>query len=250
MIENNTAFICYSHSEYSDVWGMFFGQLNKYLPDVKKYLFTDKVNKTIPDNINVITYDNSLSYSYRVAHCLEQIDEKICLFHHEDMVLYDTPNLENLNKIYHFLLESHDVGYVKLLKGGLFNNTQLENTPLPQLYYLNKNDYMLTFAIQPTLWKVNNLLNIYKNSPLTNMTGIAAIGNFELQASNYLNSIDTIGFFWYDNEDKRGTHHYNSSVYPHGNFISKGKWVYSEYNNELTKLHKEYNIDKNIRGTV
>ena len=82
------------------------------------------------------------------------------------------------------------------------------------------------------------------------MTGIAAIGNFELQASNYLNSIDTIGFFWYDNEDKRGTHHYNSSVYPHGNFISKGKWVYSEYNNELTKLHKEYNIDKNIRGTV
>ena len=74
---NNVAFICYSHSEYSDVWDMFFGQLNKYLPDVKKYLFTDKVNKTIPDNINVITYDNSLSYSYRVAHCLEQIDEKI-----------------------------------------------------------------------------------------------------------------------------------------------------------------------------
>ena len=245
----NTAFICYSHSEYSDVWDMFFGQLNKYLPNVKKYLFTDKVNKPILDDINVITYDDSLSYSHRVAHCLEQIDEKICLFHHEDMVLYDNPNLETLNKIYNFLSE-YDVGYVKLLKGGFFNNTSLENTPIKQLYYLNKNDYMLTFAIQPTLWKVKDLLNIYKNSSPASITGIAAAGNFELQASNYLNSIDIKGFFWYDNEDKRGIHHYNSSVYPHGNFISKGKWAYSEYNNELIKLHKDYNVDKNIRGTV
>jgi len=245
----NTAFICYSHSEYSDVWDMFFGQLNKYLPNVKKYLFTDKVNKDIPNDVNVITYDDSLPYSNRVTYCLEQINEKICLFHHEDMVLYDTPNIKNLNKIYHFLSE-YDVGYVKLLKGGFFNNTTLENIPLKQLYYLNKNDYILTFAIQPTLWKVNDLLNIYKNSNTTNSMGAAAVGSFELQGSNYLNNTDIKGFFWYDNEDKRGMHHYNSSIYPHGNFLSKGKWVYSEYKDELTKLHEEYNIDKNIRGII
>lgn len=246
---NNTAFICYSHSEYSDIWGMFFGQLNKYFPDVKKYLFTDKVTKSLSSNINIITYDNSLSYSHRVAYCLEQVKEEICLFHHEDMVLYNNPDIKKLNELCHFLLE-YDVGYIKLLKGGKFQDTRLPDISFKQLYYLNKDEYMLTFAIQPTLWKTSNLHKVYKNSSPTNIEGIAAAGNFELQGSQYLNGTSIIGLYWYDNETKRGSHHYNSSVYPHGNFVSKGKWVYSEYNNELIELHKKYNIDKNIRGTV
>ncbi len=246
---NNTAFICYSHSEYSDIWGMFFGQLNKYFPDVKKYLFTDKVNKPISDDINVIIYDDSLSYSHRVAYCLEKVNEKICLFHHEDMILYNNPNIKNLNKLCHFLSE-YNVSYIKLLKGGKFQDTRLPNIPLKQLYYLNKDEYMLTFAIQPTLWKVNNLYEVYKNSIPTDTKGIAAAGGFELQGSQYINNTNMIGLYWYDNEIKRGLHHYNSSVYPHGNFVSKGKWIYSEYSNELIELHKKYNINKNIRGIV
>lgn len=248
-INSNVAFICYSHSEYSDVWDMFFGQLNKYLPSAKKYLFTDKVNRSVADNISIVTYDNKLPYSYRVASCLEQIDEKICLFHHEDMVLYDAPDLDNLNKVYNFLVE-YDVGYVKLLKGGAFTNISLDNTPIEHLYFLDKNDYMLTFAIQPTLWKVDALLDVYKNATPSTITGAAAAGSFEVQASKYLNSTEIVGFFWYNKESKRGAYHYNSSIYPHGNFITKGKWMYSEYGIELEQLHRDYGIDKSIRGTI
>ena len=241
------AFICYSHSEYDDVWGMFFNQLNKHLPYVKKYLFTNEVNKKIPSDINVIIYDDSLSYSDRVSYCLSKIDEKICLFHHEDMVLYSAPNTEHLNELYG-LLVNYNIDYIKLLKGEHEDDIVLEDMPIGSLYYIPHNG--LSFAIQPTLWKVNKLLEIYKNSSTTNIKGNKAAGNFELLASNYVNNSDIIGLYWFNNESKRGMHHYNSSIYPHGNFISKGKWVYSEYNNELIKLHKEYNIDKNIRGIV
>ena len=239
-------FICYSHSEYSDVWDMFFGQLNKYIPNVKKYLFTDKVNKPIPKDVNVIIYDDSLSYSHRVTYCLKHINEKICLFHHEDMVLYDNPDIKTLNKFYKFLSE-YEISYIKLLKGDHQEDISLENMPIKHLYYIPHKG--LSFAIQPTLWKINDLINIYSNSLSTNITGIAAAGNFELHASDYVNNSNINGLYWYNNESKRGMHHYNSSVYPHGNFISKGKWVYSEYD-ELIELHKKYNINKNIRGIV
>jgi hypothetical protein len=248
MIENNIAFICYSHSEYSDVWDMFFGQLDKYLPNIKKYLFTDKVNKIIADDINVITYDDKLSYSDRVSYCLSSIDEEICLFHHEDMVLYNSPDLESLNKLYELLI-NYNIDYIKLLKGGHIEDIKLEDIPINSLYYIPHTGYKLSFAIQPTLWKVNKLLEVYKNSSTTTLTGNKAAGNFELSASDYINNSDILGLYWFNNETKRGAHHYNSSVYPHGNFISKGKWVYSEYN-ELEELHNKYNINKNIRGTV
>ncbi len=45
-------------------------------------------------------------------------------------------------------------------------------------------------------------------------------------------------------------HHWDSSLYPYGNMIFKGKWVYSEYGKELSELHKKYGIDKNNRGTT
>jgi len=170
------------------------------------------------------------------------------LFHHEDMVLYNAPNIENLNKL-HELLINYNVDYIKLLKGGHTEDIKLEDIPINSLYYIPHIGYKLSFAIQPTLWKVDKLLEVYKNSLTTSLTGNQAAGNFELSASDYINNSNMIGLYWFNNETKRGAHHYNSSVYPHGNFISKGKWVYSEYN-ELTKLHEEYNVDKNIRGIV
>ena len=43
--------------------------------------------------------------------------------------------------------------------------------------------------------------------------------------------------------------HWDSKVYPYvATAIVKGKWNYSEYESELSSLHKEYNVDKNIRG--
>ena len=55
--------------------------------------------------------------------------------------------------------------------------------------------------------------------------------------------------FFYNGEKKRGSHHYDSTIFPHIASASvKGKWNLSEYHNELSPLLEKYQINKNIRG--
>jgi len=239
--------ICYSHSSYSDLWEMFFGQVNKYFYRSKQYLFTDKADG-IHDK-QVVLFDDNKSYPERVTNCLESVKEDMCIFMHEDMILYDTPVYSKLYKIITFLRE-YNIDYVKLLRGGHDENIALDDMPIDNLWWIPHSSTRLSFAIQPTIWKVDKLLEVYRESAKPTIQGIAAIGNFETGASDYVNNSNIKGLYWYDDEKKRGRHHWDSYLFPHGNFISKGRWVYSEYSKELTQLHKEYNIDKNIRGVI
>ncbi|MAG26610.1 hypothetical protein CL614_08760 [archaeon] len=241
--------ICYSHSSYSDLWEIFFNQINLYFPNNKKYLFTDDDKNKPFDDIQTIFFNDNDSYSTRVTQCLKQIDEKICIFKHEDMILYDSPNITKLDEIIGFI-EEYNIDYIKLLKGGHQFDEVLENMPINNLYWIPHTSTNLSFAIQPTIWKVNKLLDIYQNSSPSKLVGNVAVGDFEINASEYVNKSDINGLYWYDNEPKRGMHHYDCNIYPCGNMIYKGKWVYSEYKSELTRLFEEYNIDKNLRGTI
>ena len=246
----NVAFICYSHSEYSDVWDLFFGQLNTYFPKVKKYLFTDKVTEKTLDDIQIVTYDDTTSYSQRVVECLKKVKEDLCVFHHEDMVLLDKPDITKLTEICDFI-RKYKIEYVKLLKGGHNEDIKLDGMPIDNLFWVphNTNGISVSFAIQPTIWKVKYLLEVFTNSGESNLKGNVAVGDFELTASEYINNSTINGLYWFNNEPKRGLHHWDSSLYPHGNLISKGKWA-SEYNDTLKTLHKKYNINKNLRGTT
>jgi hypothetical protein len=59
------------------------------------------------------------------------------------------------------------------------------------------------------------------------------------------------GLYYYDGESKRGENHYDSNIYPYiATALVRGKWNTSEYNNELTPIFSEFNIDKNKRGTI
>jgi hypothetical protein len=51
-----------------------------------------------------LVYDDSKSYTERWRQILPQIEEDVIMFLHEDMILFDTPNFELLEKYY---------GYVK-----------------------------------------------------------------------------------------------------------------------------------------
>ena len=58
-------FIFYSHSDYSDIWELLFGQCDKYLKDQDKVLFTDKGE--VPEDWDVVYYDDKLPYQERVT---------------------------------------------------------------------------------------------------------------------------------------------------------------------------------------
>ena len=48
-------------------------------------------------------------------------------------------------------------------------------------------------------------------------------------------------FFCYNGESKRGTSHYDSSIYPYvATAVVKGKWNMYEYKEELTRIFNEY----------
>ena len=82
----NFCVVVNTHTKLRDVWPMFFGQADKYLPShIKRYVITDK-DDNIPANWQALLYDDQMSYTERVSSCLEEIDEEYCIFHHEDIV--------------------------------------------------------------------------------------------------------------------------------------------------------------------
>ena len=236
--------VCYSHSSYSDLWDMFFGQINKYFPDNKVYFFTDStVDYNLDNRVVPIIYDDNLEYSDRINNCISNVKEHLFIYSQEDMILYDTPDYDMLEKIKIFV-EEYNVDYIKFLKGGHHNEIVLEDMPIKNLYYIPHKGYRLSYTNQPTLWKTDTFKDIYSNLVKV------SIKDVELLASDFINTTNIMGMYWFADEKKRGTAHWDSELYPFGNMVSKGKWVYSEYSVELSDLFAKYKIEKNIRGCV
>ena len=113
----NITLCMYSHSSYSDAWPCFFSQCNKFMSHSPKALFTDSCPIDVPEDWTVIEYDDSQSYSERVAGCLEKIKTKLCFFHHEDMFLYDKPDYDILDKYEQIVLDDTEIDFVRLRRG-------------------------------------------------------------------------------------------------------------------------------------
>ena len=222
--------IFYSHSDYSDVWPLLFKQTDKYFDNTfQKYLFTDK--GSAPFKWTTLHYDDSLGYQERFASCLERVESDTVVYHHEDMFLYSEPDIDHM-KILQSLTKKYD--FVKLIKTGVNQGTQVAKG----IYEFHKipNDY---FAIQPSIWKKESLLRVFKETPANN------IWEFEVNAGHYCIANDILGLYCYDkiNDRPRGGH-YDSSIYPYiATAVVKGKWNFKEYKSELEKLFEVHNYE-------
>jgi hypothetical protein len=235
-MKKDITLLMYSHSSYSDVWGPFFKQAEKYTPEYKKALFSnDDVGKT-PKNWSFIKYEDSCTYS-----CLEHIDTELCFLHHEDMFLYAMPNKE-LMAVYEDVVLNDNIDFIRLLRS--VDNPSFNYKGISSLYPIpHYSQYF--FSVQPSICKTESLKKIYKN------TKINHIHDFELNVQQVCRNLDMKGLFHYNNEPKRGMYHYDSSVYPYvATAIVKGKWNMSDYTGELTGILRDSNIDISIRGEV
>tara|TARA_R100000152_G_C6782181_1_gene218842 strand:- start:9913 stop:10650 length:738 start_codon:yes stop_codon:yes gene_type:complete len=243
----DTAIVMYSHSSYSDAWGMFFGQIDKYIPyKVPRYIICDKWSENIPSYWNCITYDEGLDYAKRVSTSLRHVKEKYCIFHHEDMPLHKQPDLEKIEKYNKILDKNDDISYIKLVRGGLYEDIkeQKAHKESETLYELESDHYFL-FAVQPSMWKTEHLEKVYKTCKIEH------IREFELVATEICKYFKVKGLYHFAGENKRGLYHWDSDVYPYvATAIVKGKWNISEYNKELIPLTEEYNVDVYKRGIV
>lgn len=216
--------IVYSNSDYFDVLEIFLEQQEKYKINIDNIIiFSDKKYK----NYNCILYDNLDPYANRLISCLSKINHEIVLFQHEDMFLYERPDMQKVNEYLNFL-NKNNYSFIRLCRTG---SCYLKKINFNSLYEIDKssNDF---FAVQPTLWKVKDFINFLSNAKDN------SIWNLELNSSKIAYKTNISGLMHFNNEDKRGGH-FNSSVWPYvATAIVKGKWNFFEYSNELTKIEK------------
>lgn len=224
--------LLYTHTDYKDVWPPFFGQMKKYLPEAKIHVLVNQNDGNIPQECDVITYDDSKIYTERLKEGLDKLNCEEFLFIHEDMYLYDKPNLELIEEYLNYI-KSKAVDSIKLIYVAENDSVSTIDSTL----ILNKYS---KFSIQPTLIskqtfndKLNGLpqpLTIYELESIIQNSG----KDFMCRVGG---------------EVKRGSGHYDSLVFPYiATAIVRGKWNYLEYSNELETILGEYGIDKNNRG--
>jgi hypothetical protein len=222
--------VVYTHTDMKDVWVPFFGQLKKYMPDNEVYVCVNADDEMLSD-YNRVIYDETKSYTEKLAESLEQINEEVFLFTHEDMILFDTPDYEYLQKYYSYVKDKK-VDSIKLISAGEGGvKSECDDT-------LVFNDFS-KFSIQPTIIRKDILLQIASNVGALNIWDFenAIVGSgMDFMARN-------------GSEKKRGLYHYDSFVYPYvATAINKGKWNLNEYQEELNPIFEEYNINPFERG--
>lgn len=222
--------VIYTHTDMKDVWPMFFGQLKKYIGDKKIYVAVNEDDSYL-SNYTCITYDDSKSYTDRWVEILPQIEEELLLFMHEDMILFDSPKFDLIEKYSDYVYEDK-VRSVKLIyAGNTHTHSDIDKT-------LVSNEHA-KFSIQPTIFKKKTFQNLVNTFPNKNIWQFEE--SIEFTNSDYMVRLS--------NEPKRGIYHHDSYVWPYiATAINKGKWNMTEYSKELDILFSEYNVNPFERG--
>jgi len=230
----NAPILIYTHSDYKDVWPLLFGQLKKYINKPKVYVLNNKSDLDIPNDYLTIIYDERNQYTERLKEGLSKIsdEDETLLFMHEDMILFDTPKIDIINRYIDYI-KNDIVDSVKLIYVSDVDITSDFDETLINNRYAK-------FSIQPTLINKKFFIKLINSTPPLN------IWDFEINVSNEgRNFLCKLG-----GEKKRGLYHYDSIIFPYiATAIVKGKWNLNEYNTELNHLFYEYNI-KLIRETI
>jgi hypothetical protein len=244
MIVNKICHILYSHSDYSDIWPIYFSQTKKYF-DIcpNKLIFVDKKSDLVPKEYLQLLYNEKSNYTNRLISCFKQVKKlgfDVGIFEHEDMFLYDYPKIDKIEK-YAKAVDKNYFDFIKLIRGGdyICEQTIIDET----LFELDISSKWI-FSIQPSIWNITSflkLLNHHKNE---------GIWKFEEKSQKTCRKIKIKGAFSFGEGQKIGTDHFSNNVYPYvATAIVKGKWNIKEYP-LLEDILKNYSIDKNIRKEV
>lgn len=227
--------VVYTNSKCSDLWEMFIEQNRKHI-GWPIFFITDKLIPNFSEDSQYL-YKEEDNYSDVWISALKKINSEFFIYLQEDFILYDDVKIYKINE-YVEKLKNSDYSFVRLIKSGEVNGS-VTNT----LYEISS-DNQYIFAMQTTIWKTSDYIKILEN---VNEPKWLETEKYK----QYISENEIKGLCHYDDEPKRGGNHYDSSVYPYiATALVKGKWIMSEYANELTPLLQNYNIDKNIRGTI
>lgn len=243
---DGVAHVLYTHSDYSDIWPLYFGQQFKFFNGFSRnYVFVDQHREDLPHNYVQILYDDSLPYVDRLRDCLTRVREEFIFFDHEDMVLYDFPEMGPLLDYVNVVQtpsQSGGLDFIRLIRGGRYLAVRHRGARhlkrlLPASPWI--------FSIQPSFWKKSRLMALLQEHEKQH------IWEFEAAAQASCRRLKIKGGFSSARGRKRGQMHWDSPIYPFiATAIVKGRWNISEYPKELLPLLHNYGIDRSARGEV
>ena len=239
-MSNNYCIFLYSHSEYSDVWDLTFGQIYKYinLDDVSIIFCIDKLNNyKIDDRIKVVYYNNNLIYSDRILTNIIDLNYEYILFLHEDWVITDNFSNEYSVKLINFM-NKNDILHIRSYKNYGHSNIN------PNIFHKEVNicnipsDSGNFISLQPGLWEKNVFTELYSIN--TNKPNILESKSNSHFRSKYKDR------FYYETNSLIAQ---DSTMFPHIHTIGYGRWAMcNDKYNVMESILIEYNIDKNLRG--
>jgi len=163
IIMNSFCILLYSHSDYSDVWDLTFGQLYKHinLDNISIIFCVDQLNNyKIDDRIKVVYYDNNLIYTDRILTNIINLNYDYILFLHEDWVITDNFSNEYIIKLINFM-NKNDILHIRSYKNYGASNTN------PDIFHKDvnicniPNDSGNFISLQPGLWEKNIFKELY-----------------------------------------------------------------------------------------
>ena len=181
---DDIALVVNTISKNSDIWKMFFDQLEKYVPNNffdKKYLFTDKTGDSVPEDFKVILYDESKMYREQFLTGIKEVKEKYCIYISEDYILYDNIKEDLLLK-YKNIMEDDGISFVKLFKGSVIETPLIPYKDSDDLYVANK-DLPYYYSQSATLWKTRDLEEIHQQGPNLHIANTDWQNSFEWNAN-------------------------------------------------------------------
>jgi hypothetical protein len=222
-------FLIHTHLDYIEPFTMCMGQLNLYCPDINKYVLINKKIESKPEFVQ-IEYDDNTNYSQRFKNITDKILNDYILYLHEDMILYDKPNIESLKNLCD-IMEKNNIDCIKLCA----------NTDVTEEIYKNlrKQGGFYAFSVQPSLWNKKSFIKFMSHFNYS-------IQDMELKTQEFF-KINYSSFVYYEgNEIKKGLGHYECNIFPYtATGIVGGKWNMKEYEKELKLLMSKYCINSN-----
>jgi len=238
---DNITLFTYTHSNCKDIWPIYFDLLDKHAPEFSSIVASNQISNNYK-NHKFVEYKDE-NYCQEIADIVENnVKTEYMIYMQEDFFLYDTVNTEELEYITNFLDETI-VSYVRLIKCGDITQIPIKE----KIYWVQtpnlQHNSITSVSFQPTLWKTEDYIKVYRNTPYTKFQE-------GIEFAKTMNKLNYYAAYYYNQESKRGSMHWNSSIFPYiATAIIKGKWNITEYATELGSILNQYNIDINIRGT-
>jgi len=227
---NNISLVTYTHSKCVDLHEAYFDRIKIFFPELQHNYVTS--NQQI-DYGTCLVYNDTDSHSTQMLNILEVIPTDYLIYSQEDYILFDTVNVDELEKAIQVLNNDPKIGFIRLIHSGLGAD--------PSKSYDNNYNYIdksseYYYSTQISLWRKATMQQMFEASK------VKSIFN-EPSNSPFLRQLDIDGLY----EKKRGDGvggHYNSYTYPYiATAKVKGKWNIQEYPKEIEKVILHYNIN-------